>query len=164
MSSKNHSADTDAHRGGVQYTASDFLPQSITKTGSRKTAFQLAMGTESSFFDWMQEKVPASQADWRDRRVLGSYKRDDTANGALLSSSAASPVEDEMVARPEKRLFELAMKGQHAGSAQYQILDFPWRELQDGATVVDVGGGIGEFVQISFHPFIPPRPFERGID
>lgn len=125
-------------------------------TESGKTAFQLATGTGSSFFDWMQEKLPASQTGRRDRPRSYSYmyQRNEMANGSLLSSSAPSPVEDEMVPRPEKRLFELAMKGQHAGTAQYQILDFPWRELQDGATVVDVGGGIGEFLaDCSFNSF-----------
>jgi hypothetical protein len=134
-------------RGQIHYTASDFLPGVLknAELGSSyeptKTAFQQAVGTRLALFDWMHQMVPVSDTDWRPvsaRRHPG----DDGAHGSSKITGRASILSDEMVPRPEKALFNLAMAGLGRGTEQYYMHDFPWKYLGRG-TVVDVGGGIG---------------------
>ncbi|OAL29887.1 hypothetical protein AYO22_01793 [Fonsecaea multimorphosa] len=129
-------------KGQLQYTASDFLPQALVNPATRdshdprKTAFQQAVGTKLSLFEWMNELVPESEVNWRPRAVRKHpCEEDDDDNGPLKSHVSSQ----KMVPRPEKQLFNLAISGQGKGTEKYCVLDFPWQDLQDGATVVDVG-------------------------
>lgn len=135
-------------RGQIIYTASDFLPDVLSNATfgcsyePTKTAFQQAVGTRLPLFDWMHQSVPASDTNWR---PVSSRRHpwDDGADGSSEMSSRASTSSAEMVPRPEKALFNLAMVGLGRGTEQYHVLDFPWQCLGNG-TVVDVGGGIGK--------------------
>lgn len=62
---------------------------------------------------------------------------------APVPRDAGSTQPGKLVHRPEKQLFHLAMAGM--GSEEYHMDDFPWKGLGEGATVVDVGGGLGKF-------------------
>ncbi|OQU99123.1 hypothetical protein CLAIMM_04802 [Cladophialophora immunda] len=126
-------------KGQFQYTASDFLPQALANPAigdsydPRKTAFQQAVGTKLSLFDWMNEMVPASEVNWRPRSARRHPCEEDDGPPETHGS------DEKMVPRPEKHLFNLAISGQGKGTEKYCVLDFPWQQLQDGATVVDVG-------------------------
>ncbi|OAP57195.1 hypothetical protein AYL99_07933 [Fonsecaea erecta] len=126
-------------KGQFQYTASDFLPQTLANPAigdsydPRKTAFQQAVGTQLSLFDWMNEMVPESDVSWRPRAVRRHpCEEDDRPPRPPVSTQ-------KMVPRPEKQLFNLAISGQGKGTEKYCVLDFPWQDLPDAATVVDVG-------------------------
>ncbi|KIW65329.1 hypothetical protein, variant [Phialophora macrospora] len=136
-------------KGQFQYTASDFLPKALANSAivdgndQKKTAFQEAVGTELSLFDWMNEMVAESDTDWRPRRLCQHIGEEENGDGQTSPSTQISS--QNMVPRPEKQLFNLAMSGLGRGTEQYHVLDFPWKDLDDGARVVDVGGGIGSF-------------------
>ena len=135
-------------RGQIHYTASDFLPGILSNAelghsyDPTKTAFQQAVGTRLSLFDWMHQMVPASDTDWRPVPARW-HPRDDAAHGPSEMSNPASTSSEEMVPRPERALFQLAMAGLGRGTEQYYVHDFPWQRLGTGK-VVDVGGGIGK--------------------
>ncbi|ETS79069.1 hypothetical protein PFICI_08922 [Pestalotiopsis fici W106-1] len=143
-------------KGRVHYAASDHLPSIVKVKGSevqhdseaRKTAFQKAVRTDLSLFDWMNQEVPAHDTDWRPRLKnneisIISYSDKDAIPG--------SPV--KTVARPEKLLFHQAMAGLDRGQGHFYLGAYPWRDLGTG-TVVDVGGGIGSFC-MQLHDIYP---------
>ncbi|EXJ75293.1 uncharacterized protein A1O5_01989 [Cladophialophora psammophila CBS 110553] len=119
----------DRSQGQLQYSVSDLLPQALANPAirdsydSRKTAFQQAIGTKLSLFDWMNEFALCEE------------------DGAPHSFRHSG---QKMVPRPEKQLFNLAISAQGRSTEEYCVLDFPWKDLEGGATVVDVGGGIGK--------------------
>lgn len=131
-------------RGQVHYTAADFLPGVLSNStvghsyDPTKTAFQQAVGTKLSLFDWLHEMIPESDRDWRPVAA-----RRHPAEDIVHKPSEASKLSEETASRPEKDQFHLAMAGVGRGSEQYYIHDFPWQRIGNG-TVVDVGGGIGK--------------------
>lgn len=130
-----------------------------------KAAFQKAMGTESSYWEWMEEMPSVS--DLKEGRVGDHYTG---VWGSQLEETVERHADEECLPRPELGLFSIAMQGSgrvggrahlHGTSSACtrtvispvfsHILicsDFPWETLGDGATIVDVGGGIGK----SSHP------------
>ncbi|KAK9414632.1 putative O-methyltransferase domain-containing protein [Seiridium unicorne] len=132
-------------KGRVHYTASDHLPAVLSDAQSRsydpqKTAFQQAVGTGLSIFDWMNKEVPADDTDWRAGTMSQSSVPQPSPSADGLNDAAIV----KMVPRPEKKLFHQAMAGLDRGSGHFYLHDYPWWEL-GGGTVVDVGGGIGSF-------------------
>lgn len=128
-------------RGRLNFSASDYLtstlsnPESGHSYDASNTAFQQAIGKKQSLFDWMQEKVSETEDC---KTPLRRYK---SSTEETISSNLNSPAE-KLVPRPELGLFHSAMKGLSRG--QFCTYDFPWDQLNESATVVDVGGGIGE--------------------
>ena len=135
-------------RGQIHYAASDFLPSVLSNTEighskePTKTAFQQAVGTKLPVFGWMHQMVPASNVDWRPEPTR-RHPADDGTHKSSETSSEVLTTSEEMVPRPEKQLFHLAMVGLGRGTEQYYVHDYPWKDLGSG-TVVDVGGGIGK--------------------
>ncbi|KIW81975.1 hypothetical protein Z517_05001 [Fonsecaea pedrosoi CBS 271.37] len=149
-------------KGQLQYAASECLPQVLANPATRnsydprKTAFQQAVGTKLSLFDWMNETVLESEVDWRPRsRQRHPLEGDEEGQGDGDGQDGPSRPHlsgQKTVPRPEKNLFNLAISGQVRGTEKYCVLDFPWEDLPNGATVVDVGGGIGSFcMQLHAH-------------
>lgn len=144
----------------MHYAASDIFLDTLSNPAvshtydSNKTAFQQAVGTQLSLFDWMQQMVPETDADWRPLPLRKHpCEEDDTPVGFEDSSQRVIP-------RPEKQQFQLVMAGVGRVYGQGLVHDFPWKNLNQDATVVDVGGGIGKF-QISTSPplwFLRIRP------
>lgn len=136
-------------RGRIHYSASDFLPRVLSNAAlgdsydPTKTAFQQAVGTRLSLFDWMQQKVLASDTDWRPVQAR-RHPAEDDAHGSSGKSNPNLTPSEEIVRRPEVALFNLAMAGLGRGTEQYSVYEFPWKSVGSG-TVVDVGGGIGKF-------------------
>ncbi|KAF3000452.1 hypothetical protein E8E14_007079 [Neopestalotiopsis sp. 37M] len=149
-------------RGRVHYAASDHLPSVVVvedcgleKHGAEAkettTAFQKAVGTDLSLFDWMNEQVPPDHTDWRRSRVHETTRGplpDTTTQRGLTagseegsSSNSGGSTAGMMVARSEKLLFHQAMAGLDRGQEHFYLRDYPWQDLGAG-TVVDVGGGI----------------------
>lgn len=121
--------------------------------------FQTAMGTTKSYWEWMEETPNVK--DLKEGRVGDYYTG---VWGSQLESTVKGRADDESVPRPELGLFGLAMQGSGrvGGRAHFHGIvanapryicvlsdmelpckDFPWDTLGE-ATVVDVGGGIGE--------------------
>ena len=135
-------------RGHIHYTASDFLPSVLTNAAigpsydSTKTAFQQAVGTKLTLFNWMQKVVPASDTEWRPVHAR-IHPGDDSAQESSQISSLMLIPSEKKVHRPENVLFNLAMAGLGRGTEENYVHDFPWKSLGSG-TIVDVGGGIGK--------------------
>jgi hypothetical protein len=142
--------------GRINYTASDFLPSVLKDAGLKpnhgptRTAFQQAVGTDLSIFEWMHQLVPSSDTDWRPGHAR-KHSEDEGVNGLACEIRNPTPrTSKELVPRPEEELFQLGMAGLGRGTGQYHAQDFPWKRLGSG-TVVDVGGGIGmSHIEISF--------------
>ncbi|KIV82206.1 hypothetical protein PV11_04333 [Exophiala sideris] len=137
-------------KGRVHYSASDFLPSVLTNPvvghsyEPMETAFQQAAGTRLPLFNWLHEKVSESETDWRPQPL-----RMHPVESEAVHSEAPN---QHKVPRPEKQLFESAMAGLGRSNELSQIHDFPWNELCDNATIVDVGAGTGSFcMQLNAH-------------
>ncbi|CZR56846.1 related to O-methyltransferase [Phialocephala subalpina] len=141
-------------KGQIHYTASDFLPGVLSNLAlgqsydPTKTAFQQAVGTKLSLFDWMHQQVPASDPGWRPLPAR-NHPVDAGAPEPSGVPSRTSALSEEMVPRPETALFNLSMAGIGRGTEQYYMHDFPWKTVGSG-TVVDVGGGIGKSLISNF--------------
>ncbi|KAM0811989.1 putative O-methyltransferase domain-containing protein [Seiridium cardinale] len=129
------------------FSAADYLPTALKhpKLGPsyqvNETAFNLAVGTDASRWEWLQEIVPSDKLGVSSR----GYPTTSTtqANGKIEGSQTNG---DSRHRRPELEIFNLAMVGGGKVSSTPHVLDYPWHELGD-ATVVDVGGGHGGFVR-----------------
>ncbi|KAL2812961.1 S-adenosyl-L-methionine-dependent methyltransferase [Aspergillus granulosus] len=120
------------------YTASDHLPKHLLgpQGGSYKvheTAWQNAIGTTKTRWDWLAERVTIDEV-----RPKGS------AYPGLPDIEHLKPGADGLFTRPELDTFGLAMLGGGKVSGAAHAWDFPWSNLGD-ALVVDVGGGVGGF-------------------
>ncbi|KAJ6259262.1 O-demethylpuromycin-O-methyltransferase [Drechslerella dactyloides] len=140
--------------GQYAYTASDYLPRILTdpvKGPSYSvdvTAFQDAVGTKKSIWDWMEETTTA-------RDILDGRNGPDGAQSAYpgifgnelqeyMKKTDDGEDDRKRVPRPEHDIFSLAMIGGGRVSGIAHLYDFPWASL-GSATVVDVGGGMGGF-------------------
>ncbi len=100
-----------------------------------RAAWTAAIGTDLSFFEWMHQQVPISQAAARTTaRLAGS----DPAGDAEESSH------EKLVPRTDTELYNLGLAGYSRSRGRALLYDFPWEEVGDGL-IVDVGGGVGEF-------------------
>ncbi|KEZ41175.1 hypothetical protein SAPIO_CDS7255 [Scedosporium apiospermum] len=64
--------------------------------------------------------------------------------GTLLRDAIKGKADDELVERPEMRVFKMAMVGAGEPGLMAEYDDYPWSSLGE-ATVVDVGSGVGGF-------------------
>ncbi|KIW21641.1 hypothetical protein PV08_02221 [Exophiala spinifera] len=139
-------------RGQIQYAASDFLPNALSKASKHAAdrpspnAFQLAARTKLPFFEWLHQMLPERDVDWR-------FPNPEQYQQYYVGSEHVSS-NDVVIARPEKALFNVAMGGLGQTHDQCCIEGYPWLDLADKATIVDVGGGIGMFCMRlhSVHP------------
>ncbi|PKY04557.1 S-adenosyl-L-methionine-dependent methyltransferase [Aspergillus campestris IBT 28561] len=103
-----------------------------------KTAFQRAMGTSQSRWEWLEgqplENEGISEA-WRT-----NYPGIPGQETVVKQSGAAFQQQ-----RPELQLFSVAMVGGGRVTTRTHVEDYPWQDLGH-ATVVDVGGGVGGFM------------------
>ncbi|EWC44896.1 hypothetical protein DRE_00955 [Drechslerella stenobrocha 248] len=140
--------------GQYAYTASDYLPRNLTDPikgpcySVEVTAFQDAVGTKASIWDWMEETTKVQD-------LLDGRNGPDGAASAypgIFGTELQQFVQEakdgldtqRQVARPEHAIFSLAMIGGGRVSGRAHLYDFPWASLGN-ATVVDVGGGMGGF-------------------
>ncbi|KAL2050988.1 hypothetical protein ABVK25_008734 [Lepraria finkii] len=103
-----------------------------------ETSFQEALGTAKPRWDWLAERVSPKEIT---NDGIGYPGVPDPKNWLYLSPDA-----DGKIPRPELDTFSLAMVGGGKVSAASDPFDYPWRDLPQGATVVDVGGGVGGFL------------------
>lgn len=136
-------AANNCQRSRLSFTASAYLtntlssPESGHSYDSCNASFQQAIGKNQSIFDWMQEKVPESAES------LAPLLHHNKATAQTTLKTSDTPI-GKLVPRPELGLFHEAMKGLSRG--QFVTYDFPWESLNETATVVDVGGGIGTYL------------------
>ncbi|KAF3901332.1 O-demethylpuromycin-O-methyltransferase [Dactylellina cionopaga] len=140
--------------GQYAYTASDHLPRNLTDPTKgpsysvEVTAFQDAVGTKTSIWDWMEETTKVQD-------LLDGRNGPDGAASAypgifgtelqqFVEGAEAGQDNQRRVPRPEHAIFSLAMIGGGRVSGRAHLYDFPWASLGN-ATVVDVGGGMGGF-------------------
>ncbi|KAI5923694.1 O-methyltransferase [Camillea tinctor] len=138
-----------ALQGLSNFSAVDHLPATLLDPVAgpsyevTATAFNRAVGTELSFFDWLTGKVPASEATSYYRPATQHPRYVAHANGAAKANQAEK--DEELVFRPEEALFNAAMFGSGRVTGTSHVYDYPWGDLGRNATVVDVGGGVGGF-------------------
>ncbi|TFY61604.1 hypothetical protein EVJ58_g4421 [Rhodofomes roseus] len=101
---------------GVYTKSMDKLPSVLMdpvksrETAPNRNAFQEAMGTDMTFWEWCEQDVRQEDGTLQPSPLLKTFTKAMMATGQLVSSSIIS--------------------------------DYPWEALS-GATVVDVGGGVG---------------------
>jgi hypothetical protein len=131
------------------YSASDFLPKTLldSEKGQSydvdKTAFQDAMGSGITRWEWFEQHVPAQE--------LLNYPKGGYPGpwGPTLTDTVKGKKSDELVPRPEHSNFCLAMFAGGLVFGAAHLYDYAWDSLGK-ATVVDVGGGVGGFcIQLS---------------
>ncbi|KFY04193.1 hypothetical protein V491_09437 [Pseudogymnoascus sp. VKM F-3775] len=123
------------------FSASDRLPRTLLhpETGPSydvtKTAWQDAVQTTKSRWDWIEERVEQD-------KLL-----DSGGHYPGIPSVVIEPQEkgdDGLVARPELAIMGLAMIGGGRVFGSAHVHDFPWASLGN-SLIVDVGGGVGGF-------------------
>ncbi|KAJ5769698.1 hypothetical protein N7520_004257 [Penicillium odoratum] len=123
------------------FTASDRLPKTLLdpKTGPSydvaKTAWQDAIGTTKTRWEWVEERVPQDKLI----ETGGHYP-----GIPSLILEPQTPGEDGLVSRPELEIMGLSMVGGGRVFGAAHVYDFPWASLGK-ALLVDVGGGVGGF-------------------
>lgn len=106
----------------------------------RDAAWSAAMGTDLSYFEFLHQQVPVSQASMK---VAG---RGDT-NGSSKPEDAT--LDEKLVTRGDTEMYNMALASYSRSRGRAPLYDFPWGELGDGL-VVDVGGGVGKFLDRPF--------------
>ncbi|KAH9225206.1 hypothetical protein K456DRAFT_1755521 [Colletotrichum gloeosporioides 23] len=116
-----------------------------------ETAFQIALGTDKTQFDWFAEKVTVEELErgGRGTGYPGFFSRPEDGNWE-------GPDSNGLISRPELANFGKAMIGSGSVNSPAHVLDYPWSNLGNGATVVDVGGGVGGFAlqMLKAHPHL----------
>ncbi|KAF9640005.1 hypothetical protein BFW01_g11811 [Lasiodiplodia theobromae] len=124
------------------FAASAYLPLTLLdeKKGPsydiRDAAWGVAIRTDKPRWDWLEEKLPAREL----AKPSGASPPLPEAAYADLSGEKG----DELQARPELKIFGLAMQGVGKVNVNSHIYDYPWNEVSNGL-LVDVGGGVGQF-------------------
>ncbi|KAL6711557.1 hypothetical protein ACN47E_004491 [Coniothyrium glycines] len=132
------------------YSASDYLPRALNHEVIGPsylvdcTPFQEAVGTSLSRWEWLEERVSVKDLRIGNCGSHGTTSAYPGPFGAELQAAIAGKTDDELVPRPEHRVFGLAMLGGGRVSGVAHLYDYPWEKL-GAATVVDVGGGVGGF-------------------
>lgn len=106
-----------------------------------ETAFQIALGTDKTQFDWFAEKVTVEELKHGGRGTgyPGFFSRPSRPE----DGNWEGPDSNGLISRPELANFGKAMIGSGSVNSPAHVLDYPWSNLGNGATVVDVGGGVG---------------------
>ncbi|KAI1140497.1 putative O-methyltransferase [Hypoxylon sp. FL0543] len=123
------------------YAASSALPEALNDPirgpshDPELAPWTLAVGTELPFFEWMNQKVPKSQA--------ALEKASPGAARGTYRAVEASP-DEELVPKDDAKFYNLYLAGNSKSLGSPHLYDFPWKELGN-ALVVDVGGGVGSF-------------------
>ncbi|KAJ0270077.1 hypothetical protein COL940_011957 [Colletotrichum noveboracense] len=94
------------------------------------------LGTDKTQFDWFAEKVTVEELErgGRGTGYPGFFSRPEDGNWE-------GPDSNGLISRPELANFGKAMIGSGSVNSPAHVLDYPWSNLGNGATVVDVGGG-----------------------
>ncbi|KAK4695820.1 hypothetical protein P7C71_g1995, partial [Lecanoromycetidae sp. Uapishka_2] len=128
------------------YAASEHLPKALLDKvkGSSyqvdETAWQDALGTNKTRWDWLEETVLSSDIS----KGGSNYPSVPQLANVVIASE-----KEALVKRPEHEIFNLSMLGGGRVHGAAHPYDYPWSEL-GSATVVDVGGGVGGFlIQLS---------------
>lgn len=127
---------------GDIYTSAERLPKHLlgpqgASYSVTETAWHEALGTSKSRWEWLAEKIDPNE-----------IQNDGVGYPGVPDPSLFAPYTpdaDGKIPRPELELFGLGMVGGGRSQSASQPYDFPWRDLPHGATVVDVGGGVGGF-------------------
>ncbi|KAF3190679.1 hypothetical protein TWF788_008200 [Orbilia oligospora] len=144
--------------GQYGYTASDYLPRLLTDPVKGPSysvdlaAFQDAVGTKASMWNWMEETTTVQD-------ILNGRNGPNGAESAYpgvfgdelrqyIKETDEGQDDQRRVPRPEHAIFSLAMIGGGRVSGMAHLYDFPWSSLGK-ATVVDVGGGMDKSQVIS---------------
>ncbi|KAK6336861.1 hypothetical protein TWF718_009650 [Orbilia javanica] len=140
--------------GQYGYTASDYLPRLLTDPVKGPSysvdlaAFQDAVGTKSSMWNWLEETTTVKD-------ILNGHNGSAGAGSAYpgifgdelrryVNETSECHDDQRSVLRPEHAIFSLAMIGGGRVNGRAHLYDFPWSSLGN-ATIVDVGGGMGGF-------------------
>ncbi|KAI0125360.1 putative O-methyltransferase [Xylariales sp. AK1849] len=128
------------------FTAVDHLPYLLedpvsgSSYASNDTAFNRAICTETTLYEWFDQKVAPYQLNKPYSRgypaLLGSEKK---GIGPYHTYK-----EIEFTVRPEREIFNKAMVGAGQVTGAALVYDYPWADLGPG-TVVDIGAGVGGF-------------------
>ncbi|KAI1104725.1 putative O-methyltransferase [Jackrogersella minutella] len=123
------------------FAAASALPETLNDPirgpshDSELSAWTLALGTELTFFEWMNQKVPRSRA--------AVEKASPGAARGSYQPVEVSP-DEELVPRNDAEMYNMYLAGNSKSLGSTHLYDFPWKELGNGL-VVDVGGGVGSF-------------------
>lgn len=103
-------------------------------------AWATAMRTDLSYFEWLHQQVPLSQA----AAVMkpGGHGGGATSDPTSNSNGDAASTNEKLVTRGDTELYNLALSGYGRSRGRAPLYDFPWNGLGE-ALVVDVGGGVG---------------------
>lgn len=135
------------------FTTADCLPVALKDPvlgpsyRTNETAFNLALGTSKSRWQWLEEQVhqdsrAANGGNSRGYpRLMAGFEAHSSGKGSSTEGTTTGP----LVPRPELAIFGLAMVGGGRLTSTPHLFDYPWQDLGSGATVVDVGGGQGGF-------------------
>ncbi|KIW05311.1 uncharacterized protein PV09_03836 [Verruconis gallopava] len=142
------------------FSASDRLPRNLLHpvTGPSydvtKTAWQDAIQTTKSRWDWIEERV-------EQEKLLDSGGHYPGIPSVVIEPPPKG--EDGLVARPELAIMGLAMIGGGRVFGSAHVHDFPWASLGN-SLIVDVGGGVGGFpLQLSMvYPDLRFEVQDRG--
>ncbi|KAF2836623.1 O-methyltransferase A [Patellaria atrata CBS 101060] len=132
------------------YSASDHLPRYLSdeSTGKsydvQKTPFQSAVNTTKPRWEWLEEKVPVKTILDGNCGSYGAFSEYPGPFGDELKQAVDGKSDDELISRPEHKIFGMAMLGGGRVFGTAHLYDFPWADLGNG-TIVDVGGGVGGF-------------------
>ncbi|KAF3912593.1 O-demethylpuromycin-O-methyltransferase [Arthrobotrys entomopaga] len=140
--------------GQCGYTAADHLPRLLTNPVKGPSysvdvcAFQDAMGTKSSMWNWLEEPTKVRDVLEGRNGSDGTYSAYPGVFGdelqQLVKEANAKQDDQRCIPRPELAAFGFAMIGGGKVLGEAHLYDFPWASLGK-ATVVDVGGGLGGF-------------------
>ncbi|KAI0465612.1 S-adenosyl-L-methionine-dependent methyltransferase [Xylaria cf. heliscus] len=132
------------------YSSSDHLPRYLndpnkgTSYSVNITAWQDALNTRKTRWDWLEEEVRVDSLQGGSNSSPGGLSGYPGVFGAELEQACGDLGATALIKRPEHGIFGLAMVGGGRVFGQAHLYDFPWGSL-GSATIVDVGGGVGGF-------------------
>ncbi|TDZ37504.1 O-methyltransferase tpcA [Colletotrichum spinosum] len=114
-----------------------------------ETAFQIALGTNKTQFDWFAEKITAAELKHEGSPGTG-YPG---FSSQPKKGDWDEPDSNGLYNRPELTNFGKAMIGSGSVNSPAHVFDYPWDKLRHGAVVVDVGGGFA-LQMLKAHPHL----------